>query len=200
MLEQKAWQALEASILYYQGHPVGTIAAHDTSVDTLNYDQCFVRDFVPSALVFLIRGDVEIVRNFLIETLALQSQERHMDCFKPAQGLMPASFKVQTVGGQEQVIADFGEQSIGRVTPVDSCLWWVILLRAYTQATGDIGLASKPEFQRGIRLILDLCLAAQFDMYPTLLVPDGAFMMFRDRAVEWRRSHSQRAAVWANGE
>ncbi len=92
MLEQKAWQALEASILYYQGHPVGTIAAHDTSVDTLNYDQCFVRDFVPSALVFLIRGDVEIVRNFLIETLALQSQERHMDCFKPPQGLIPASF------------------------------------------------------------------------------------------------------------
>ncbi|QDL06764.1 hypothetical protein DP113_01515 [Brasilonema octagenarum UFV-E1] len=68
------------------------ISARDTSVDTLNYDQCFVRDFVPSALVFLIRADVEIVRNFLIETLALQSQQRHMDCFKPPQGLIPASF------------------------------------------------------------------------------------------------------------
>lgn len=183
VLEQAAWRALEASILYYQGRPVGTIAARDPNVDALNYDQCFVRDFVPSALAFLIRGDAEIVHNFLVETLALQSQKRQMDCFKPGQGLMPASFKVQTVNGQEQMIADFGEQAIGRVTPIDSCLWWVILLRAYSNATGDIQLASEPEFQHGIRLILDLCLAARFDMYPTLLVPDGAFMIDRRMGV-----------------
>ncbi|MBW4442023.1 MAG: glycoside hydrolase 100 family protein [Plectolyngbya sp. WJT66-NPBG17] len=186
LIEQTAWQALKASILYYQGHPIGTIAARDTSVDTLNYDQCFMRDFVPSALAFLTRGDVEIVRNFLIETLALQSQEKHMDYFKPGQGLMPASFKVQIVGDQEQIIADFGEQAIGRVTPIDSCLWWVILLRAYVKATGDSQLASKPEFQDGIRLILDLCLAAAFDMCPTLLVPDGAFMIDRRMGVYGR--------------
>lgn len=186
LLEQSAWQALEASILYYQGRPVGTIAARDSSVDALNYDQCFVRDFVPSALAFLTRGDTEIVRNFLVETLALQSQERQMDCFKPGQGLMPASFKVQTVSGQERLIADFGEQAIGRVTPIDSCLWWVILLRAYVKATGDFQFASEPNFQHGIRLILDLCLAARFDMYPTLLVPDGAFMIDRRMGVYGR--------------
>lgn len=185
-LEQVAWQELEASILYYQGRPIGTIAARDSSVDALNYDQCFVRDFVPSALAFLMRGDSEIVRHFLIETLALQSQERQMDCFKPGQGLMPASFKVQLIDGQEQLVADFGEQAIGRVTPIDSCLWWVILLRACVKATGDLQLASKSEFQRAIRLILDLCLSARFDMYPTLLVPDGSFMIDRRMGVYGR--------------
>ncbi|MBD1914080.1 MULTISPECIES: glycoside hydrolase 100 family protein [unclassified Leptolyngbya] len=185
-LKQVAWQELEASILYYQGRPIGTIAAHDSSVDTLNYDQCFIRDFVPSALAFLMRGDAEIVRHFLVETLALQSQERQMDCFKPGQGLMPASFKVQIIDNQEQLVADFGEQSIGRVTPIDSCLWWVILLRAYVKATGDLQLNSKPEFQQAIRLILDLCLSARFDMYPTLLVPDGSFMIDRRMGVYGR--------------
>jgi hypothetical protein len=70
-LEQAAWQALEASILYYQERPVGTIAASDSCVEALNYDQSFVRDFIPSALAFLMRGEAEIVRNFLIETLAI---------------------------------------------------------------------------------------------------------------------------------
>jgi hypothetical protein len=95
-LEQKAWQALEASIIYYQGRPVGTVAACDRSVEALNYDRCFVRDFIASAFAFLMKGETEIVRNFLIETLALQSCEKRMDCFKPGQGLMPASFKVQS--------------------------------------------------------------------------------------------------------
>lgn len=185
-LEQSAWQALKASILNYRGRPVGTIAARDSSTDALNYDQCFVRDFVPSALAFLIRGDTEIVHNFLVKTLALQSQERQIDCFKPKRGLMPASFKVQILGGQEKLVADFGEQAIGRVTPIDSCLWWVILLRAYVKATGNVQLVFKPEFQYGIRLILDLCLASQFDMYPTLLVPDGAFMIDRRMGVYGR--------------
>ena len=185
-LEQAAWQALEASILYYQERPVGTIAASDSRVEALNYDQCFVRDFIPSALAFLMRGEAEIVRNFLIETLALQSREKQMDCFKPGQGLMPASFKVQSFNGKEQLIADFGEQAIGRVTPIDSCLWWLILLRAYVKATGDTKLAHEAEFQHSIRLILDLCLVARFDMYPTLLVPDGAFMIDRRMGVYGR--------------
>lgn len=175
----EARQVLDASIVYYRGRPVGTVAACDSEVLTLNYDQCFVRDFVPSALAFLIDGKPEIVHNFLVETLLLQSRERAMNCFKPGQGLMPASFKVALRDGEEYLIADFGEQAIGGVTPVDSCLWWVILLRAYVKATGDIALAHRAEFQRGIHLILDLCLVARFDLYPTLLVPDGAFMVDR---------------------
>ena len=178
ILEQSR-KALEASIIYYQGNPVGTVAACDPEVEALNYDQCFVRDFVVCALAFLIDGKVEIVRNFLLTMLTLQSREKQMDCFKPGQGLMPASFKVQSQDGEEYLTADFGEQAIGRVTPVDSCLWWIILLRAYVKATGDIGFAHQAEFQRGLHLILELCLEARFDMYPTLLVPDGAFMIDR---------------------
>jgi glycogen debranching enzyme len=185
-LEQKALKALEASIIYYQGNPIGTVAAQDPYAEALNYDQCFVRDFVSSALAFLMQGNTEIVRNFLSVTLTLQSCEKRLDCFKPGQGLMPASFKVQSKDGKEVLLADFGEQAIARVTPIDSCLWWLILLRAYVKTTGDLSLAHQPEFQQGIRLILDLCLVARFDMYPTLMVPDGSFMIDRRMGVYGR--------------
>ncbi len=178
-VQQEAWKALEDSIIYYQGRPVGTVAACDGSVEALNYDQCFVRDFISSALVFLIKGKTEIVRNFLEVTLELQPKERNLDYAHAGRGLIPASFKVETVNGQERLKADFGEHAIARVTPVDSCLWWTILLRAYVMATGDTGLAHHPDFQKGIRLILELCLVSRFDMYPTLLVPDGACMIDR---------------------
>ena len=178
-VEKQAWEALEKSIIYYQGRPVGTVAAYDVSVQSLNYDQCFVRDFISSALIFLIKGRTDIVRNFLEETLKLQPKERQLNAYKPGRGLMPASFKVVSQNGEEYLEPDFGEHAIARVTPVDSCLWWVILLRAYVVATKDFSLAYKPEFQYGIRLIMELCLATRFDMYPTLLVPDGACMIDR---------------------
>jgi Alkaline and neutral invertase len=179
-VEEEAWSALEKSILYYQGRPVGTVAAYDESIEALNYDQVFVRDFVSSALLFLIKGRADIVRNFLEETLKLQPKERELDAYKPGRGLIPASFKVVvSANGQEYLEADFGEHAIARVTPVDSCLWWIILLRAYVVATKDFSLAYQPEFQNGIRLIMELCLATRFDMYPTLLVPDGACMIDR---------------------
>ncbi len=82
-IEQEAWKALEKSILYYQGRPIGTLAAYDESVEALNYDQCFIRDFVSSALIFLIKGRTDIVRNFLEETLKLQPKERALDAYKP---------------------------------------------------------------------------------------------------------------------
>jgi hypothetical protein len=178
-IEKEAWRALEQSILYYQGRPVGTVAAYDASVEALNYDQCFIRDFVSSALIFLIKGRTDIVRNFLEETLKLQPKERQLDAYKPGRGLIPASFKVVVDNGQEYLEADFGEHAIARVTPVDSCLWWIILLRAYVIATKDFSIVYKPEFQNGIRLIMEICLANRFDMYPTLLVPDGACMIDR---------------------
>ncbi|KYC42855.1 alkaline invertase [Scytonema hofmannii PCC 7110] len=178
-IEKEAWKALENSILYYKGRPVGTVAAYDSSVVALNYDQCFVRDFVSSALIFLTKGRTDIVRNFLEETLKLQPKQRQLNAYKPGRGLMPASFKVVSEDGEEYLEPDFGEHAIARVTPVDSCLWWVILLRAYVVATKDFSLAYQPEFQHGIRLIMELCLATRFDMYPTLLVPDGACMIDR---------------------
>lgn len=178
-IEKEAWEALEQSIIYYQDRPVGTVAARDPELMALNYDQCFIRDFVSSALVFLIKGRAEIVRNFLEETLKLQPKKRQLDCSKPGRGLMPASFKVDVSHGHERLKADFGEHAIARVAPVDSCLWWMILLRAYMKATQDEELISRDDFQQGIRLIVELCLVARFDMYPTLLVPDGACMIDR---------------------
>jgi hypothetical protein len=183
-LMDEAYEALRAASVYYQNTPVGTVAARDPESATLNYDQCFTRDFVVSALVFLMQGEVEIVRNFLKLALTLQSHEKQLNCFKPDQGLMPASFKVflkQT--GEESVVADFGDQAIARVAPVDACFWWPFLLRAYVKATGDLAFAHQPEFQHGLRLILDLCLTPGLDMFPTLLVSDGSFMIDRRMGV-----------------
>ncbi|KAK8921450.1 Alkaline/neutral invertase CINV2 [Platanthera zijinensis] len=94
---------------------------------------------------------------------------------------MPASFKVlhDPLRKVDTVIADFGESAIGRVAPVDSGFWWIILLRAYTKSTGDLSLAETPECQKGMRLILSLCLSEGFDTFPTLLCADGCSMIDR---------------------
>ncbi|KAJ7942377.1 Neutral/alkaline invertase [Quillaja saponaria] len=154
-LEEEAWDLLVESAVYYCGCPIGTIAAKDpTSSNVLNYDQVFIRDFIPSGIAFLLKGENDIVRNFILHTLQLQSWEKTMDCHSPGQGLMPASFKVRTVpldgddsASEEVLDPDFGEAAIGRVAPVDSGLW--------------------------------LCLADGFDMFPTLLVTDGSCMIDR---------------------
>ena len=183
-IEERANKLLEEAIIYYGDRPVGALAALDATTEALNYDQCFIRDFVPVALVFLIQGKTDIIYNFLVETVTLQKQERRIDCYQPPPGLMPASFKVESKGDKQYLDADFGDQAIGRVTPIDSCLWWIILLRAYTKATGNLSLAHQPEFQSALRFILDICLGPQFEMTPTLLVPDGACMIDRRMGVD----------------
>nr|XP_019702957.1 alkaline/neutral invertase CINV2 [Elaeis guineensis]XP_029117846.1 alkaline/neutral invertase CINV2 [Elaeis guineensis] len=178
----EAWEALQRSLVYFRGQPVGTIAAYDhASEEVLNYDQVFVRDFVPSALAFLMNGEPEIVKNFLLKTLHLQGWEKKIDRFKLGEGAMPASFKVlhDPVRKTDTLIADFGESAIGRVAPVDSGFWWIILLRAYTKSTGDLSLSETPECQKGMRLILALCLSEGFDTFPTLLCADGCSMIDR---------------------
>ncbi|KAI8565951.1 hypothetical protein RHMOL_Rhmol02G0001700 [Rhododendron molle] len=187
VVEKEAWKLLRDAVVNYCGIPVGTVAANDPGEkQPLNYDQVFVRDFVPSALAFLLNGEGEIVRNFLLHTLQLQSWEKTVDCYSPGQGLMPASFKVRQMpldgsdGAVEDVLdPDFGESAIGRVAPVDSGLWWIILLRAYGKLTGDYGLQERVDVQTGIRLILNLCLTDGFDMFPSLLVTDGSCMIDR---------------------
>ncbi|KAJ9554745.1 hypothetical protein OSB04_009359 [Centaurea solstitialis] len=186
-LEEEAWDLLRASMVNYCGNPVGTIAANDPSdSNILNYDQVFIRDFIPSGIAFLLKGEYDIVRNFILHTLQLQSWEKTMDCHSPGQGLMPASFKVRTVpldgddSATEDILdPDFGEAAIGRVAPVDSGLWWIILLRAYGKATGDLSVQERIDVQTGIKMILKLCLADGFDMFPTLLVTDGSCMIDR---------------------
>lgn len=72
-VEKQAWKLLRDSVVTYCGNPVGTMAAKDPGDKMpLNYDQVFIRDFVPSALAFLLRGESEIVKNFLLHTLQLQ--------------------------------------------------------------------------------------------------------------------------------
>jgi len=100
-LEAAAWRLLDEATLYCHGRPIGVVAACDPGSRPANYNQCFMRDFAVSGLVFLMHGQSEIVRNFLSETLALQSYQAHMDCFHPGQGLMPASFQIVRRGGQE---------------------------------------------------------------------------------------------------
>ncbi len=178
-IEQQANRLLEESIIYYNQQPVGVVAATDSEREALNYDQCFIRDFIPAALVFLIQGKTEIVYNFLIETVGLQKQKRRVDCYQPPTGLMPASFKVESQRNSQYLHADFGDKAIGRVTPIDSCLWWIILLRAYVKATKDEALAHSSSFQEALTFILEICLGPQFEMTPTLLVPDGACMIDR---------------------
>ncbi|GAA0166194.1 hypothetical protein LIER_21408 [Lithospermum erythrorhizon] len=186
-IEDEAWDLLRKSVVYYCGSPVGTIAANDpTSSDALNYDQVFIRDFIPSGMAFLLKGEYDIVRNFILHTLQLQSWEKTMDCHSPGQGLMPASFKVRTVPldvdetvTEEVLDPDFGEAAIGRVAPVDSGLWWIILLRAYGKCSGDLSVQERIDVQTGIKMILKLCLADGFDMFPTLLVTDGSCMIDR---------------------
>ncbi|KAK9758181.1 hypothetical protein RND81_01G213200 [Saponaria officinalis] len=181
-----AWEALRRSMVHFRGQPVGTIAAYDhASEEVLNYDQVFVRDFVPSALAFLMNGEPDIVKNFLLKTLQLQAWEKRVDRFKLGEGAMPASFKVlhDPVRKTDTIVADFGESAIGRVAPVDSGFWWIILLRAYTKSTGDMSLSESPECQRGIKLILTLCLSEGFDTFPTLLCADGCSMIDRRMGV-----------------
>ncbi|XP_065870438.1 neutral/alkaline invertase 3, chloroplastic-like [Euphorbia lathyris] len=186
-IEDEAWDLLRSSVVYYCGSPIGTIAANDpTCSNVLNYDQVFIRDFIPSGIAFLLKGEYDIVRNFILHTLQLQSWEKTMDCHSPGQGLMPASFKVRTVpldgddfATEEVLDPDFGEAAIGRVAPVDSGLWWIILLRAYGKCSSDRSVQERIDVQTGIKMILRLCLADGFDMFPTLLVTDGSCMIDR---------------------
>ncbi|CAN8235377.1 unnamed protein product [Cochlearia groenlandica] len=178
----QAWEALRRSQVYFREQPVGTVAAYDhVSEEVLNYDRVFVRDFVPSALAFLMNGEPEIVKNFLLKTLDIQGQDKKVDRFKLGDGAMPASFKVihNPIKKTDTIIADFGETAIGRVAPVDSGFWWIILLRAYTKSTGDHSLAERDVCQKGMRLILSLCLSEGFDTFPTLLCADACCMIDR---------------------
>jgi hypothetical protein len=179
-----AYKVLEDSIVFYQGRPVGTIASNDPNAPAENYADCFVRDFVPSAFVFLLDGKADIVRNFLQLTLKIRDMQEELEGHQMLPRVMPASFKIMVNrSGAEELHADFGDRAIGRVAPVDSMMWWVLLVRAYVHATGDWAFCHAPECQRGIRLIMNICLRDRFEVFPTLLVPDGSFMIDRRMGV-----------------
>jgi len=182
---QSAYELLQKSILYYQGNPVGTAAAVHNEVEAANYTECFVRDFVPSALVFLMDGDTQIVKNFLNTVVELRSQQSVMEGHEQTEGLMPASFQVPDSDDPDKQIlsADFGDRAIGRVAPVDSAMWWMLLLRAYVRVSGDTRFASGAVMQESMRSVLKLYLHESFETSPAMLVPDASFMIDRRMGV-----------------
>ncbi|KAL2541884.1 Alkaline/neutral invertase E [Abeliophyllum distichum] len=71
-IEDEAWELLRESIVYNCGNLVRTIAAKDpSSSNVLNYDQVFIRDFIPSGIAFLLKGEYDLVCNFILHTLQL---------------------------------------------------------------------------------------------------------------------------------
>ena len=63
---------------------------------------------------------------------------------------------------EEILDAHFGEAAIGRVVPVDSGLWWIILSRAYGKCSWDLSVQERVNVQTGMKMILRLCLADGF--------------------------------------
>ncbi|MGD8783185.1 MAG: glycoside hydrolase 100 family protein, partial [Thioalkalispiraceae bacterium] len=124
-------------------------------------------------------GRTDIVKNFLETVLTLRTKRRMVAGHEIQPGVMPASFRVVTEHGHEHLQADFGERAIGRVAPVDSMMWWIILLHIYEQSTGDKELSQSPEFQDTMKQILHLCLQDSFEVSPALLVPDACSMIDR---------------------
>jgi len=177
----EAYEVLDRSIMMHNGKPIGTVAAlHSTNLAADNYSDCFVRDFIPSALVFLSDGKPDIVRNFLETVLTLRTRQRMVAGHEVQPGVMPASFRVvKQSDGVEHIQADFGERAIGRVAPVDSMMWWIILLYIYETSTGDHELSKQPVFQSTMEQILHLCLKDSFEVSPALLVPDACSMIDR---------------------
>lgn len=176
-----ARQLLDKAVIDYRGRPVGTAAADGTHGLTAdNYHECFVRDFAVSAFTFLADRKPEIVGNFLETVLGLCEREPAERGHEIQPGIMPASFRV--VRGEDDephLTADFGDRAIGRVAPVDAMMWWLVILHAYTQVTGDRSLAERDDLRNAVRLVVRLCLTSSFEVFPTLLVPDGAFMIDR---------------------
>jgi hypothetical protein len=182
-LEGRAWALLQEARMEFDGRFVGVHASCDRGSPPLNYSQCFVRDFAVCAAAFVLRGEYDIVLEFLTVTLELQSRGPGLETEEPRRGLMPASFRPAERDGEPVMEGDYGEESIARVTPIDSVFWWLITLRAYTRASGDRSLAQRHEFQEGIQRTLRLALEGSFELFPTLLVPDGSFMIDRRMGV-----------------
>lgn len=181
---KSAYKVLEEAKLKYHNRPVGYAASNDPDAPAANYSECFVRDFIPPAIICLLDGEYDIVRNFLQAVLILRDKQEAMEGHKQLPKVMPASFKVTVDdNGKEHMEADFGDRAIGRVAPVDSMMWWIILLHLYVKVTGDNDFSKSTSCQNAIRMIMNICLRDRFEVFPTLLVPDGSFMIDRRMGV-----------------
>ena len=175
---------LDEALVYYEGKAVGMKAANDETRDELNYGHVFTRDFAVAAIALLLDGKFDTVKNFLEVVASLQGQDVHMDCYRLSHGMMPASFTVKKdQDDKEHLEADFGDSAIARVVPLDAPLWWLYVLRIYKRVTGDEEFVRSKPIQACIERVLNLYLTSHFEMLPTLLVPDGCYMIDRRLAV-----------------
>lgn len=181
----KAYRLLRDSVMRHRGRSIGTAAANQPGkLAAINYAECFIRDFVVSGLVFLADGEIDIVHNFLLEVLEITEREHSAVERTIHPSVMPASFRVRDAKGAGKGLeGDFGERAIGRVAPVDSLFWWTLLFAATIQATGDHRLAEREDVQRNLKRVLALCANDAFEVFPTLMVPDAAFMVDRRMGV-----------------
>ena len=167
-----AEEHFERTLVRIRGELVGSVAAlsHPGGGDeALNYGEVFLRDNVPVMLYLLLKGRYQIVRNFLDISLELQSSTYQ------TRGVFPTSFVEQG----EELLADYGQRSIGRITSVDASLWWPVLCWLYVKRSKDYEFGSSQKVQRGIQLLLDLVLHPTFEGTPVLFVPDCSFMIDR---------------------
>jgi len=182
-----AHRLVEEAVVTFEDHRIGTVASHAPHFrGAANYGECFVRDFVVSALVFLSddEPDSDIVRDFLVTVAGLAAGQTGMRGHDLHPGVLPASFSLAADGeGEQRLVADFGNRAIGRVAPVDSIMWWTILLGLYGRVSGDRELAAREEVRQTIRRCLELVLRGSFEVLPTLLVPDGCCMIDRRMGV-----------------
>ncbi len=183
-LVNSAYDVLRRATLSFEGQTVGYAAAvGDGWLSADNYRHCFVRDFVPAALVCLADGDLSTTKGFLRTVLSVISSDCSMASHRIHKGIVPASFHVEQHEDGERLASDFGDRSIGRVAPVDALLWFVILLGIYTRVSGDRTIVEDARCRGQLEAMLRLCLEGSFEIFPTLLVPDGAFMVDRRMGV-----------------
>ena len=182
---QKAYTLLNRSVICCDGRPIGTAAVGDPDrPPAKNHGECFIRDFFVSGLVFLADGNPGIVRAFLLAVLDITEQEHESTEASIHPSVMPASFRVvRGAGGSETLEGDFGDLAIGRVAPVDSLFWWTWLLCVYVDATGDVEITRQDDVQNNLERVLALSANDAFEVFPTLMVPDGAFMVDRRMGV-----------------
>ena len=168
---EKAREHFERTLVSIQGEFAGSVAAleHPRDDEALNYGEIFLRDNVPVMIYLLLQGRFSIVRQFLSISLDLQSSTIQ------TRGVFPTSF----VEENDELIADYGQRSIGRITSVDASLWWPILCWIYVKRSGDKEFGRSQRVQRGLQLLLDLVLHPGFEGTPVLFVPDCAFMIDR---------------------
>ncbi len=170
VVEQAQSLFYNRALITIRGEVAGAMAAIPLGAGPdLNYSEIFIRDNVPVMVYLLLEGKGHVVRHFLNLCLELQSQSFQ------TKGIFPTSFV--EVDGSFKV--DYGQRAIGRVCSVDATLWWVILAYWYVQWTEDNDWAAQPKVQEGLEGFLNLVLHPGFRDAPTLLVPDGAFMIDR---------------------